>query len=77
MNNLGLRIKELRLERDMRQEELARILSVSKAEISFYENSKRIPPLTKLIKISEIFDISINELILGEQSSSSKDYFYF
>lgn len=76
MNDLGLRIKELRLERDMRQEELARILSVSKAEISFYENSKRIPPLTKLIKISEIFNISINELILGEQSSS-KDYFYF
>lgn len=76
MSNLGPKIKNLRLEREMRQGELAKLLCVSKAEISFYENSKRIPPLNKLIKIAEIFDINISDLIF-ENQSSTKDYFYF
>lgn len=75
MNNLGLRIKNLRLERKIRQRELAKLLEVSVTEISFYENSRRIPPLEKLIRLSEIFEISLNELILGEEECINK-YFY-
>lgn len=74
MNNLGSRIKRLRLEREISQKELAQLLEVSVPEISFYENSKRIPPLEKLIRLSEIFEISLNELVLGEESI--RDYFY-
>ena len=63
MNNLGNRIKELRLEREMTQEELAVQLNVTKATISLYESNKRVPPLEKIIGLTEIFGVTVDDLI--------------
>jgi transcriptional regulator with XRE-family HTH domain len=57
------RIKKLREENDITQEELAQKLEMSKGIISLYEKEIRKPSLEVLIKLSEIFDCSIDYLL--------------
>ncbi len=57
------RIKELRELYKLNQEDLANKLNVSKGLISLYEQEKRKPSLEILIKLSEIFNVSIDYLL--------------
>lgn len=61
--DIGEKIKELRKSKKMTQEELAKACNISKNALWNYENNKRTPPTDILKKISELFDVSINELI--------------
>lgn len=54
-NIIGNQIKELRLSKNITQEELAARVNVAKATISAYENGSRLPSYTVLIKLSQIF----------------------
>ncbi len=58
------RIKALREEFNLSQEELAKKLNLSKGIISLYEQEKRKPSLEILIQLSEVFNVSI-DYILG------------
>ena len=58
------RIKYLRENLQLSQEELAEKLNLSKGIISLYEQEKRKPSLEILIKLSEFFNVSI-DYILG------------
>lgn len=58
------RIKSLREDLKLSQEELANKLNLSKGIISLYEQEKRKPSLEILIQLSEIFNVSI-DYILG------------
>lgn len=58
------RIKQLREETNITQEELAKKLNLSsKGIVSMYEKEDRKPSLEILIKLSEIFDCSIDYLL--------------
>jgi transcriptional regulator with XRE-family HTH domain len=59
------RIKILREELNMTQQELADKLGGAKSSVAMYENEDRKPSLEILIKLSEIFDCSI-DYILGK-----------
>lgn len=59
MDNLGQRIKELRKSRNMRQDDLAHALNLSRGQISNIENSKRSVSLAQLQKICEVFKIDL------------------
>lgn len=59
------RIKLLRDEFNMTQQELADKLHGAKSTIAMYESESRKPSLEVLIKLSEIFDCSI-DYILGK-----------
>ena len=63
MKELEIRLKELRQERDLSQQELAKLLGVSRATYSRYENGKREIPLTLLIKLADIFKTSIDYIV--------------
>ena len=63
---LGERIYKLRTEKEMSQGDLANALEVSRQSISKWETNGSIPELDKLIKLSEIFDISLDELVIGK-----------
>lgn len=58
----GERLRALRLERNIGQIELAAQLDVGKSIISLWEQNKCEPTLSKLIAISEFFDVSIDYL---------------
>ncbi len=56
-------LKELRLEKNLGQVELAKALDVSKGIISLWENGLREPNMYSLIKLAKFFDITIDELV--------------
>ena len=58
-------ILELRKKYNMTQKELAKKLGVGASCISNYENGVREPSILILIKLSEIFHCTIDELVRG------------
>ena len=62
MIRIGGIIKTKRKEQNLTQEELARILGVSKTAISKWENAECFPDITLLPQIAKTFNISIDEL---------------
>ena len=62
---LGNKIKELRIKSRFTQSELAERLGVTKSSIASYENDSRQPSYEVLIKISQVFNVSIDSLLLN------------
>jgi transcriptional regulator with XRE-family HTH domain len=63
-NNIYSNIKTLRHDKQLSQPKLSELLNVSSSQIIHYEKSQ-IPPAVKLIKLSEIFNISIHAIATG------------
>ena len=63
---LGQRIKDLRNLNKMSQEELADRVYVSRQTISSRENDKSYPDIHSLLMLSEIFKVSLDELVKGD-----------
>lgn len=61
--NLGERIYEYRKANHLSQGELADQLDVSRQSISKWENNLSTPDLDRLVKLADIFGISLDELI--------------
>lgn len=57
------RIKELRTENNWSQAELANRLQCAMSSIAMYEKEERKPSLEVLVKLSEIFDCSIDYIL--------------
>lgn len=67
--SLGQNIYHLRTGRDMSQLALSEELGVSRQSISKWETDASVPELDKLVKLSELFGVTIDELIKGEAPS--------
>lgn len=67
--SLGERIYRLRTEKNLSQGDLAERLEVSRQSISKWENNNAVPELEKIIKLSEILGVSLDELVKGEPSA--------
>lgn len=63
MNKFKDRLKEIRLEKNMTRKQLADVLFVSERLISYWENGKRECNFDTLIRIADIFNISIDYLL--------------
>lgn len=59
-------IKELRKSKNLRQEDLAKILGVTRQTIIAIENNKYDPTLELAMKISEYFEKNVNEIFCLE-----------
>ena len=62
-NNFAERLKELRKEKDIPQEVLAKELGVGNGTISLWENGKREPKLSSLMLLARYFEVSIDYLV--------------
>lgn len=65
--NLHETICRLRTAKGMSQLELAEALDVSRQSISKWETGAAVPELDKLIKLAQIFDITLDELVRGTE----------
>ena len=54
------------------QDELARQLNITRQAVSNWENNKNLPDIGMLIRISDIFDVSLDDLIKGDAISMTK-----
>ncbi|MBQ8381993.1 MAG: helix-turn-helix transcriptional regulator [Clostridia bacterium] len=61
--NIGSTIYKLRTAKNLSQEELAERLDVSRQSVSKWETDASVPDLDKLIKLSEIFGVTLDELV--------------
>ncbi len=69
--NLGENIYRLRTEKNMSQGDLADALEVSRQSVSKWENNSAVPELDKVIRLAQIFEITIDELITGQPPAHS------
>lgn len=63
------RLKELRKERGVTQEDLAKFLNVKRNAISRYETDDREPDHDVLIKIAQFFNVSIDYLLGNSETN--------
>ena len=63
---LGKRIADLRHKKELKQDELAEMLSVSPQAVSKWENDQTCPDISLLPPLAKILGVSVDELLLGE-----------
>lgn len=71
--SFGARLKGLRLEKNMQQSELGRLLNITNVAVSHYENDNRKPTPEIISKVSDIFNVS-TDYLLGNTTSKRKYY---
>lgn len=71
-SKFGKFIKELRKEKNMTQKELAEKLYLTDKAISKWERGLSFPDITILNSISEIFNVSVTEILNGERGKEEK-----
>ncbi|AJE12370.1 XRE family transcriptional regulator [Clostridium botulinum] len=59
----GDRLRELREEKQLTQEELGKLLNVSRQAVSSYEKGENEPTIDALVKIANIFNVSLDYLL--------------
>ena len=57
------RIRFLRMQKAMKQEELARVIHVSQSSLSGYENDKYEPDKKTLLRLASFFEVSADYLL--------------
>jgi transcriptional regulator with XRE-family HTH domain len=72
-NEIGLRIKQLRNEKGVTQQELAWKLQITIACLSRYERGHRIPRMDTIEKIAKIFDADLNYFLDHSNSNCNKN----
>lgn len=63
---IGEQIKTLRKERGWSQADLATKIAGDPGQISRYENGKITPSVEAIVKLAELFDVSIDHLLLDD-----------
>ena len=70
--NIGSQIKERRTVLHMTQDELADKLNVSRSAISNWETEKNYPDLQLIVMLSEVLDVSLDDLLKGDANVVEK-----
>lgn len=69
---LGENIVRLRTQKNWSQGDLADALDISRQSVSKWETDASIPELDKLLKLSELFGVTLDELVRGEDAPKSE-----
>ncbi|MDE7004573.1 MAG: helix-turn-helix domain-containing protein [Oscillospiraceae bacterium] len=60
-------LREIRKKKKLNQQRVALDLNITREALSHYENGRRDPSLSMLIRLSEYFNVSIDYLITGHE----------
>jgi transcriptional regulator with XRE-family HTH domain len=71
--NMGERLRELRLRRNISQEEVARHIGITRSAYSHYEINNRQPGYETLIKLAAFFEVSLDYMIGGTASKPKSE----
>ena len=66
------KIKNARTIKKLTQEQVAEDLNVSRQTISNWENGKSLPDIVSIIRMSELYDLSLDELLKGDATLLNK-----
>lgn len=65
---IGDQLKKARMDKNMTQEEVAEKIFVSRQSISNWENNKTYPDIGNVIALSDLYQISLDELLKGSDN---------
>lgn len=71
------KLKDLRKKSGMSQEKLAEKIGVSRQAVTKWENDTGVPDIANLKAVSELFGVSIDELLSDEKGSSDRGDYVF
>lgn len=66
------KLKNARVSAHMTQEQVAESIMVSRQTISNWENGKSLPDIVNVMKLSDLYQISLDELLKGDQKMKEK-----
>ena len=61
--DIGQKLKEKRTDANLSQEDLAKILGISRQTVSSWENNRSYPDIGSLLKLSDLYGTSLDELL--------------
>ena len=64
---IGNKLKDARIKSNLTQEQVAEQIFVSRQTISNWENGKTYPDIISIIKLSDIYDISLDIMLKGDE----------
>lgn len=70
---IGYRIQQLRNNRQLSRQAFSEMIGVSQEDVISWEEEKMIPDLENIIKISDLFEVSTDFLLLGKECSRKID----
>lgn len=71
--NLGERLRNIREDLDMTQQEVADLIPMNQSNYSKLERNIQQPSLPQLIRLAEIFNVTIDELLGIDSTQFVKD----
>ena len=66
------KLKEARQKSGMTQDQIAEKIMVSRVTVSHWENGKSLPDIVSLISLSDLYGISLDELVKGDSKMTEK-----
>lgn len=72
METIDKKLKNARMHAGLTQEQAAEQINVSRQTISNWENGKTLPDVISLIKISDLYQISLDHLLKGDGKMMNK-----
>ena len=66
------KIKNARIQKGYTQEQVAEELLVTRQTISNWENGKSLPDIISIIKMSELYELSLDEMMKGDKALLKK-----
>ena len=73
IDNIGKFIKKLREEKKLTQEELSEMIPISRQAVSKWERGLAVPDSQVLLRLSDIFLVSINEILSGKRINKNNE----
>lgn len=70
---IGEQIQNIRISRGLTQERFAELMNVSRQSISKWELGQSIPDVEKIIRMSELFEVSTDTLLLRDEESEQQN----
>jgi transcriptional regulator with XRE-family HTH domain len=67
------RLKELRLAKGLKQEEVAKLLGIGRTAYGAYELGDNLPPLNKIMQLAEFYSVSVDYILYNEETSPEVD----
>lgn len=71
--NFGEKLYELRNAKNLSQGDVADALEVSRQSVSKWENNSAVPDLDKIIRLAELFEVSLDELVLNKKVDAQEE----
>jgi transcriptional regulator with XRE-family HTH domain len=65
---VGSKLKKARIDSKLTQEKVAEEIQVSRQTISNWENEKSYPDIISVVKLSDLYNISLDELLKGDSN---------